>query len=168
MPKEKNSDLIVNIVTAGVVVSLLIAGYFALKPKKEIIFDDVGSATQSEVAESTVFIGAGITRTISNLRALKDSVASSATIFLMPEFQKLEDFSVSIPVEEMGTVSGRKNPFTPTPWKIKINAAAIASGKSTSQTSTSQSSSVASPTGANANPSSSGASNPVIDSSQAL
>lgn len=129
MPQEKTKDLIMNIATAGVVVGVIVAAYSVFIAKKDTTVTTPVSSPVTSGAEVTVAISAEVASTVRNLNALRSSVASSTTIFLMPAFQNLRDFSMEVPVEEIGKTGARKNPFIPSAWKLKIKAAEEAASK---------------------------------------
>lgn len=119
MQQEQLKTLLVNIVTGVVILAVLTAGYFVFVKKEDV-------ATQSDIsvpsvktdAQTTVLVGLEISRTVKVLEELKQSVIDSKKFFDRPEFNNLEDFSVVVPKGEVG----RKNPFAPTAWKLKIEA----------------------------------------------
>lgn len=126
MQQEQIKSLLVNIMTAVVVIGVLVAGYFVFIKKDTAITSSVTSITSvARIAEETASIGAEIDYTVKDLKDLTRAVASSTVIFDLPEFQKLQDFSVTVPAETVG----RDNPFIPTAWKLKMKALEEAIGK---------------------------------------
>lgn len=114
MSREKIKTLLVNIATAVIAIGLLVVGYFVFLKKDTPIEDAVTPV--AKVAEETTSIAAEIDSTVKALSDLERAVESSTVIFDLPAFKNLQDFSVAIPAE----ATGRTNPFTPTPWKLKI------------------------------------------------
>lgn len=114
MQKEQIKAILVNITTAGIVVSLLVAGYVVFFKKESTL----GSSPEVIVSttEEAATLRARVDRTVSDLTGLEHAVANSAVIFDLPSFKNLEDFSVMVPPEPVG----RPNPFIPTDWKLKI------------------------------------------------
>lgn len=114
MQKEQIKALIVNIFTGVVVVGVFVAGYFVFfKKDSEIVTPTISVA---RVAEQTAFISVEIDATVNDLRELSNAVAKSKVFFDLPAFSNLENFSVTVPKEEIG----RENPFLPTAWKLKM------------------------------------------------
>ncbi len=129
MQQEQIKTLIVNIFTGVVIVGVFVAGYFVfLKKEKEIVTPKISVA---RVVEQTASIGIEIDSTVRDLRELSDAVARSKVFFDLPSFGNLENFSVTVPDEEVG----RENPFLPTVWKLKMKAMeeSIAKNSSTQQ-----------------------------------
>jgi hypothetical protein len=118
MQQEQIKALIVNILTAGVVVGVLVAAYFVFIKKDIPVVGSVISSVTSvaQIAEETALIGSQIDTTVSDLGDLASAVESSNVIFELPSFKNLRDFSVAIPEEYVG----RDNPFVPTIWKINM------------------------------------------------
>lgn len=130
MQQEQIKTLLVNILTFAIVIGVLVAGYIVFTKKDT---STTGSVTSvAKIAEETASIGAEIDSTVKDLRDLSRAVASSTIIFDLPEFQNLENFSVTIQPEPIG----RMNPFVPTVWKLKMKASeeAIKRGASTAIT----------------------------------
>lgn len=143
MSQEQTKNLLINIVTVLVIVGILVEGYFVFKGKQVVGPGETAVAPSAENATEIVVIGSEIARTVTDLQDLKRSVEGSATVFSMPEFKNLQDFSTSIPSE----VVGRTNPFITTDWKLKTMALeeAVKGGASaTSATSQPQSTPVSS------------------------
>lgn len=120
MKQEQTKAVVVNILTAVVLMGVLVAGYFVFMKKEIPVVDSVAStvAEVAKIAEETALIGTEIDFTVRDLGELASAVASSNVIFDLPAFKNLRDFSVSIPTETVG----RTNPFTPTEWKLKLKA----------------------------------------------
>lgn len=120
MEQDKTKNLLINILTAAVVVGVAVAGYFVFMKTDTTSITGVAAPATSVavVAEETTAIGNEIDSTVRNLGDLERAVASSKVIFDLPAFKNLEDFSVEIP----GDTVGRVNPFVPTVWKIKMKA----------------------------------------------
>lgn len=120
MQQEKIKTLLVNILTAVVVVGVVVTGYFVFTKTDAV--STVGSSAPvtavAVVAQETAAIGNEIDNTVRDLGGLERAVASSVVIFDLPAFKNLENFSVTVSPENLG----RANPFTPTTWKIKLNA----------------------------------------------
>ena len=136
MQQDKIKSLLVNILTAGVIVGVVVVGYIVFT--KSDVVPTVGSSAPSTsvafVAQETAAIGTEIDTTVRDLGELESAVASAAVIFDLPAFKNLEDFSVTVSPENIG----RTNPFIPTAWKIKMNAIEAAiSGRSASSNTTS-------------------------------
>lgn len=125
MQQEQIKSLFVNILTASVVVGVFITGYFVFVKKTPLTVSEVSVV---KIAEETRFIGTEIDRTVKELEGLDRSLASSLAIFDDPAFRNLEDFTVSIPEEVVGS---RTNPFTVTSWKLEAKALEEALGKGT-------------------------------------
>lgn len=139
MQQEQIKTLLVNMMTAIVIVGVFVVGYFVFIKKDTAITSSVTSVSSvARIAEETASIGAEIDYTVKDLKDLTRAVASSTVIFDLPEFQKLQDFSVTIQAETIG----RDNPFIPTAWKLKMKALEEAIGKSASSQSSQQSASV--------------------------
>lgn len=136
MQQEQIKALIVNIFTGAVVVGVFVAGYFVFVKKDTEIVTSVVSVAR--IAEQTASVGVEIDATKRDLKELSDAIAKSKVFFELPEFSNLENFTVSVPKEEIG----RENPFLPTTWKIKMKALEAAAGKSASTQPSTQSASV--------------------------
>lgn len=135
MKQEQTKTLLVNIFTGVVVIGVFVAGYIVFIKKDST---ESGVKTVSRIAEQTSTVGAEIDNTMKDLRELSDAVARSNVFFGLPEFTNLENFSVKVPSEKIG----RKNPFLPTPWKIKIKDLETTSGDNVPAQTSTQSASV--------------------------
>lgn len=135
MQQEQIKALLVNIFTGAVIVGVFVAGYFVLVKKDTEVVTSVASVAR--IAEQTASIGVEIDATLKDLRELTDAVSRSKVFFDMPEFRNLENFTVTVPREEIG----RDNPFVPTVWKTKMKALEEAAGKSTATQASTQSAS---------------------------
>jgi len=133
MQQDKSKTLLVNILTAVVVVGVAGAAYFVFtKTDATVVGTGAPISSVAAVAEETTLIGSQIDYTVRELRDLERAVASSTVIFGLSSFRNLQDFSVAIPSENLGRV----NPFVPTPWKIKLNAIKTAAPPRASVTTT--------------------------------
>lgn len=127
MEREQTKNILVNILTAAIVLGVLVAGYIVFTKK-----DSAGtSSTQpapsiAKIAEETSSIGVEIDATVRDLKDLSRAVASSTVIFDLPAFKNLQDFTVTISTEAIG----RPNPFIVPDWKIKMKALEEATAKS--------------------------------------
>ena len=120
MKPEQTKTLIVNILTAAVVIGVIVAAYFVFIKKDVPVISTVTSSVSSvaQIAEETALMGSQIDTTVSDLNELAKAVESSNIIFELPAFKNLRDFSVAIPGESVG----RDNPFVPTVWKINMTS----------------------------------------------
>ncbi len=117
MNSQKTEALIKNIVVGSIIVGVLIAAYFLFV--KDTPVDTLsGEAVAVDSVSTADVVQAKVTRTVSELKDLKSALASAIAIFTTPVFGSLENFSVSVPAEQVGRV----NPFVITEWKIKIKA----------------------------------------------
>ena len=129
MQHKQTKTLLVNTITAAVVVGVFVAGYFVFV--KEDTDPTTKEIVVARIAEETTSIGAEIDYTVRILEDLDIAVASSRIIFDLPAFRNLQNFTVEIPAEAIGRV----NPFVPTDWKLKMKA----QEKNTAKTATSTS-----------------------------
>ena len=125
MREDKTKTFVVNIVTVLVVLGVIVSGYLVFN-KKEISVP-LGNAPSVENAEAIVATGSEISRTVSELTDLKKAVTDSVAVFRMPEFMRLENFSVMVPSENVG----RLNPFITPAWKVRQQALEKALAKRT-------------------------------------
>ena len=129
MSQEQTKKYILNIVTGVMVFGVVVSGYFVFRGKQAVT-PSVGTTPTNEAslagsAAETITIGADIEHTVNDIQELKNSIESSVTVFNLPAFKNLRDFSTTIPSEPVG----RKNPFLPTDWSLKIKAVQDASRK---------------------------------------
>ncbi len=117
MNSQKTEALIKNIVVGSIIVGVLIAAYFLFVKDTPVDTLSGGAVAVDSVSTADV-VQAKVTRTVSELKDLKSALASAIAIFTTPVFGSLENFSVSVPAEQVGRV----NPFVITEWKIKIKA----------------------------------------------
>lgn len=129
MSQEQIKNLLVNIATGAIVVGIIFAGYLVFKSKQPVVVSDVVNVSPATNAAETVVIGTEIARTVRGLQDLKSSVESSATVFNMPAFKNLQDFSVAVMPEAIGRI----DPFVPTDWKIRSKALEEALKKQSNQ-----------------------------------
>jgi len=131
MKQEQIKKILINVATGLVVVGVFVAGYFVFRGDQEVVVpssETVMTATVDSAAE-TVIIGAEIARMVKGLQALKSSVEESATVFRMPAFKNLEDFSVTVNPEPVG----RTDPFVLPDWKIQAKLLEEATKKQAGQ-----------------------------------
>lgn len=133
MLQEQTKNLTINIVTGVIVVGVIVAGYFVFRGKQDVVSGSVVAISPTDSATQTVAIGLEIARTVRDLKDLKTSVESSATVFNMTAFKNLKDFSVEVISENVGTSSVRSNPFVPTDWKLKEKALEDTANKQAAQ-----------------------------------
>ena len=136
MQQEQIKTLIVNIFTGAVVVGVFVVGYFVLFKKETEVVTSIQSVAR--IAEQTASIGVEIDATVKDLTELSDAISRSKVFFEWPAFSNLENFTVTVPSEEIGRV----NPFLPTVWKLKMKALEEAASKSATQQRATQSASV--------------------------
>lgn len=114
MQQTQIKTLMVNIMTAAVLVGVVVVGYFVfVKNEVPVVTSTVSTA---KVAQETASIGKEIESTIRSLKKLNGAVENSKVILELPSFNNLQDYSVMIPSEPIS----RENPFIPTAWKIKM------------------------------------------------
>ena len=111
------------------VFGVVVSGYLVFRGK-QVATPPVGTTPANEAslagsAAETITIGAEMAHTVNDIQELKNSIESSVTVFNLPAFKNLQDFSTTIPPEPVG----RKNPFLPTDWSLKIKAVQDASSK---------------------------------------
>ena len=130
MQQEQTKTIIVNILTALVVIVFVVVAYFVFIRKEVPIISSVVSSVQTvaQVAEETALIGSEIDTTVSDLGDLAAAVESSNVIFELPAFKNLKDFSIVVSEEPVG----RTNPFVPTVWKINMENLTTGAGTSLS------------------------------------
>lgn len=116
MEQSQTKTILVNILTGGIIIGVIIVGYYVLVKKNLPKLQE--SNTVAQIADETTLIRTEIDETVKDLKDLDRAVASSTIIFELPEFIHLEDFTARVPVEAIG----RKNPFLPTAWKLRIKA----------------------------------------------
>ncbi|MFA5996933.1 MAG: hypothetical protein WC791_00415 [Candidatus Paceibacterota bacterium] len=128
MKSEQTKTLIVNILTACVVIGVIVAAYSVFVKNEIPVVSSISSSASSvaQIAEETALMGAQIDTTVGNLNDLAKAVANSNVVFELPAFKNLRDFSVVIPEESVG----RANPFVPTVWKINMTSS-LSSGTNT-------------------------------------
>ena len=124
MREDKTKSIIVNIVTALMIAGVLGVGYWVFFKKDSGVAQDI-TALSSDTAVEVVDIGSEVDRTVSDLEALKEAVATSKAIFTTSSFKDLQNFSVTVPSESIR----RENPFIPTAWKIRMQALETAISK---------------------------------------
>lgn len=112
MQKEQIKKILIDLITASVVVAVLVIGYYVFFKKNTVSQVVVGSST--EVADQVVLVGSQIANTARSLRDLRSSVEKTSAVLSTPAFTSLQDFSVEVSPEPIG----RANPFLPTDWKI--------------------------------------------------
>ena len=116
MKDNKAKTLLINLATAGVLVGVVVTGYFVFFKKDAVTPSNINATV--ETAAQAIAVGVEIDRTIRELSDLKKAIADSVAIFDMQAFRNLMNLSVSIPSQNVG----RTNPFVPTDWKIKLEA----------------------------------------------
>ncbi|MGB2580344.1 MAG: hypothetical protein WBC83_01485 [Minisyncoccia bacterium] len=118
MQQEQIKKIIINGLAVLVILGVVVTGYrsFTGGSTEDIATYDISIVSQ--VAEETRLIGAEIARTVGELRGLDSALESSVSIFDLPAFRSLQDFSVTISEEPVG----RDNPFVPTLWKAQMKA----------------------------------------------
>ncbi len=102
----------INIATGVVVLGVIGAGYWFVIGKGDPVKESE-LASGSQLASS---VASDVTRTISELKILKQAVASSTEFFIKPAYTDLKDFTGKVSEEPIG----RDDPFTMTPWKQKL------------------------------------------------
>lgn len=117
------------------VFGVVVSGYLVFRGKQGAapsvgVTPSTNDISVSGTAEDTITIGAEMAHTVSDIQELKNSIESSVTVFNLPAFKNLRDFSTTIPIEPVG----RKNPFLPTDWSLKIKAVQDASSKQVGST----------------------------------
>ncbi len=138
MNQEQIKTLLVNIVTGGVIVAVLVVGYSVFVKKDSVVSEDSGVQSAETDARTTALVGIEIARTMRVLEDLTISVKDSMAVFDDFAFENLTDFSAEIPKESVG----RGNPFLPTEWKIKLKALEEAASKGSTKESVGQEASV--------------------------
>ena len=116
MKKDQINKILINIVTVGLGLGVIVFGYFSFISKDSVVKDSV--AVVADIAVQTTSIGADIDNTVRVLNDLSRAVALSTAIFELPTFKSLQNFTVPVSAEPVG----RLNPFVPTEWKLKMRA----------------------------------------------
>ena len=116
MEQTQIKTILVNILTGGIIIGVIIGSYYVLVKKNTAELGQVNTVAQ--VANETASIGAEIDEISKDLKDLGRAVESSTIIFELPEFKNLKDFTAAVPKEPVE----RDNPFLPTVWKLKIKA----------------------------------------------
>ena len=114
MQKEQTTTLFKKMIPVFIIVGVIVGGYFFFSGGQADTPSIILPQDQKSEAQSTANIGTEITHMVTVLKALDKSVKESATIFSLPSFGSLENFSTEVIPE----TDRRENPFLPTPWKI--------------------------------------------------
>ena len=81
MNQEQIKTLLVNIVTGGVIVAVLVVGYSVFVKKDSVVSEDSGVQSAETDARTTALVGIEIARTMRVLEDLTISVKDSHRIF---------------------------------------------------------------------------------------
>ena len=81
MNQEQIKTLLVNIVTGGVIVAVLVVGYSVFVKKDSVVSEDSGVQSAETDARTTALVGIEIARTMRVLEDLTISVKDSMAVF---------------------------------------------------------------------------------------
>lgn len=115
MQKGKTKKILIDIITGAVVIGVIVVGYFAFKSNQPVISDGIIGGPSAGIADQVVVVGAQVAGTVRDLSDLRQAVEQSVTVFNLPAFSSLQDFSAQVTPEPVG----RPNPFLPTDWKLR-------------------------------------------------
>lgn len=112
MKKEQTKKLVMDAITAAVVLGVLVVGYFVFRSSDVTVAGIV--VPKTELADQVIVVGSQIDATVASLKNLQNAVETSSAVFSASAFASLQDFSSPIAPEAVG----RPDPFVPTTWKL--------------------------------------------------
>ncbi len=119
MNPQKTKILVKNVAVGVGIIGVLIVAYIMFVKKNDVPTGEFSvDVTSTETVTTPYVVEAKVMRTVRELSELNRAVASTIAIFRTPIFQSLENFSVVVPEEPVGS----KNPFVATEWKLKLKA----------------------------------------------
>lgn len=134
--KPEQTKILLNVAEGVAGVALLVVIYFAFIKKGDTAPVDTAPVALTSL-QMTEFIGIEISRKISALETLKNSVADSVLLFHRGPFENLDDLSVSVKDISADDLK-KENPFVVTDWKIKMKTSGTQTGQGTGNTSSTE------------------------------